>query len=449
MPVCEEQKKVIEETEYLEYNATYKCENEQKIRRTIMKFFHLADLHLGKSVHGYSMIEMGDQPYYIAQLLQKAEELQPDAVVIAGDVYDRAVPPKEASVLLDRLLTKLQEMKIPVLMIAGNHDSGTRLGFAGQLLAHQGIYIAGAGKKEISKVTLADSCGEVCFWLVPYLFPAQAAVLTGREDLKDYDSAMRALLEEQEIDLQARNVIVAHQFVTASGEKPLMGGSEATVGGIGQIDASVFAQFDYAALGHIHRAQAMGEPKIRYAGSPLPYHFSEAEQNRGLTVVELKEKGDLRVTVEKLPVLHEMKEVSGTAEEIMEQCRNLRSCYVRAVLRMEEPQQRIVERLRAFLEERDLVLMEVVRETAGGRMCAHQETADVRTKSIEELFAEFYRSLHEGAFPEKEMEKIAAFAAEQTRNSHEDDTERERAEMRKQLIRFASFAGEDEEDDKV
>lgn len=411
-----------------------------------MRFFHLADLHLGKMIHGYSMIEMGDQPYYMKQLLKKAEELRPDAVVIAGDVYDRAVPPKEATVLLDGLLTELHKLRIPVMMIAGNHDSGARLAFAGQLLEPQGIYIAGVGKKEVRKVTIQDEYGAVNFWLVPYLFPAEAGVLLSRDDLKDYDGAMRALLEEQEIDFGERNVLVSHQFVTAAGEKPQMGGSEASVGGIGQIDAGVFGQFDYAALGHIHRAQMMGTEKIRYAGSPLAYHFSEAGQKKGLTIAELGEKGQLTVTVEELPVLHEMKEVCGTAEEIIENCRDMKNCYVRAVLRMEYPQPHTVERLRMFFEKKNNILMEVLRESkSGSREDSGKITSDVRTKSLEELFCDFYRSVHEGEFPEKSMEELVCFAAEQTRNSHEDDTETEKAEARKKLIRFASFDNESRE----
>lgn len=412
-----------------------------------MKFFHLADLHLGKLMHGYSMIESGDQPYYIEQLLKKAEELKPDAVVIAGDVYDRAVPTKEAVCLLDHLLTELSKRGVIVLMIAGNHDSGARLAFADRLLQPQGVYIAGDGQKELSKVTLRDEYGEVAFWLVPYLFPAEANVLLGRDDLKDYDSAMRALLEAQEIDFSMRNVIVSHQFVTAAGEKPMPGGSEASVGGIGQIDASVFERFDYTALGHIHRSQAMGAHHIRYAGSPLPYHFDEAEQTRGLTVVELKEKGNVSVKSEQLPVLHELKEVCGTAEEFYEKCTELHNCYVRAVLKLRQPEPHTVERLRVFLEERDNVLMEVVRVNSGKYSGERKTVSDVRKKSLEELFDEFYKSLNDGKAPEKPLGELVSFAAEQTRNSRADDTESEKSEARKQLIRFAAFGDGGEEDE--
>ena len=326
-----------------------------------MRFFHLADLHLGKCIHGYSMIEMGDQPFFIEQLLKKAEELKPDAVLISGDVYDRAVPSKEAVRLFDDCLTELAKRKIPVLMIAGNHDSGSRLAFGDKLLCHQGIYIAGEIKKNMSCVTLQDAYGPVHFWLVPYLFPAAANVVLDREDLKDYDSAMRALLEAQKIDFSERNVILSHQFVVAGGEKPSMGGSETTVGGIGQIDAAMFENFEYVALGHIHNAQRMGSEKVRYAGSPLCYHFSEAEQKKGLTVVELGKKGTLKVTVEEIPILHKMQEISGTMEELLN-TEIKKNSYIRAVIKQELLPPQAVETLRTYFSSKECVLMEVVRD---------------------------------------------------------------------------------------
>lgn len=412
--------------------------SEAKRMGKIMKFFHLADLHLGKTIHGCSMIEMGDQPFLIEQLLKKVSELCPDAVLISGDIYDRAVPSKDAVILLDHFLTKLSEMGVSVMIIAGNHDSGSRLAFADRLLSHQGIYIAGEAKREITKVTLFDIDGPVNFWLIPYIFPAQVNVILGVEDFKDYDSAMRALLEIQNIDFAERNVIVAHQFVTAGGEKPSMGGSETTVGGIGQIDAQVFSKFDYTALGHIHNAQAMGLPSVRYAGSPICYHFGEANQKKGLTVVEIGRKGEVRISLEPLEVLHEMKEISGTLEEIKEQCLEMKSCYVRAVLKQTEIAPHSVETLREFFGSRNCVLMEIVRDSGFLRKNAKRKNVtDVRKMSLEELFSDFYQSMHDGEFPESGLEALVSYAAEQTRNGREDDTEKEKVQDRKKLIDFA------------
>lgn len=409
-----------------------------------MRFLHLADLHLGKCIHGYSMIEMGDQTYWIEHLLKKAEELKPDAILISGDVYDRAVPSKEAVKLFDEMLTRLSQMKIPVLMIAGNHDSGSRLAFADKLLCNQGIYIAGEVKKELAHVTLEDEYGPVHFWLVPYLFPAVVNVVLNREDLKDYDEAMRALLAEQDINFAERNVILSHQFVVSGGKKPTMGGSETTVGGIGQIEATAFKEFDYAALGHIHNAQSMGDAHIRYAGSPLYYHFSEIGQKKGLTVVELKSKGELQITIEEFPALHKMCEISGTIDEILQE-EVEKHCYVRVVIKQEQLPPQTVETLRTHFEAKDCVLMEVVRDFSVRKAVGKKDANDVRKMSVEELFSEFYSYQHDGELPEENLNRLISFAAEQTRNSHEDDTEKEKKQAMERLIQYASSCNSKEE----
>ena len=403
-----------------------------------MKFFHLADLHFGKIIHGYSMIEMEDQKFWMKQLIEQAKKIKPNAIVIAGDVYDRAIPSKEAVNLFDEFLTQLAELAIPVLMISGNHDSGTRLAFGDKLLCHQGIYIAGEVKKEICCVTLEDEYGPVNFWLLPYLFPAVVNSILEREDLKDYDSAIRALLAEQKIDHTQRNVMVAHQFVVAGSEKPSMGGSETTVGGIGQIDASVFEEFDYTALGHIHNAQCMGKKNVRYAGSPLTYHFSEAGQKKGLTVVELNEKGQLHVSVEELPVLHKMQEVSGTMEELLK-TKVENNSYVRAVIKQELLPPQAVETLRTYFKGQNSILMEVVREFSGkSKRNSQNDVKDVGSYSLEELFTEFYKYQHDGELPESSMEQLISFAAEQVRNSQGDETEKEKKQAVSRLIEFAA-----------
>lgn len=402
-----------------------------------MKLFHLADLHFGKCVHGYSMIEMGDQPFWVQQLFKKADELKPDAVLIVGDVYDRAVPSKEAVNLFNDFLTELSIRRIPVIMIAGNHDSGTRLAFGDKLLCNQGVFIAGEIRQKINCVTLEDEFGKVNFWLVPYLFPAAVNAVFNRDDLKDYDSAMRVLLEKQCINKEERNVILAHQFVIAGGEKPTMGGSETTVGGIGQIDAEVFDSFDYVALGHIHNAQAMGRKEVRYAGSPLSYHFSEAGQKKGLTVVELKEKGDLSIYIEEMPVLHEMCEVFGTMEELL-RTEVKENSYIRAVIRQELLPPQAVEILRNYFSSKNCILMEAARDVVYKHLNESAgEIIDVRNRSLEELFSEFYSCRHDGALLEAPLMELISFAAEQTRNCSEDESEKERNEAAINLIEFA------------
>ena len=433
-------KNIAEEGD-LKYNQSIIISNGLEIG---MRFFHMADLHFGKNIHGYSMIEMKDQIFWIDQIIKKVEELKPDAVLIAGDVYDRAVPSKEAVKLLDDFLTKLAERKVPVLLIAGNHDSGSRLAFADQLLCHQGIYIAGEATKKVKNVTLYDEFGPVHFWLVPYIFPAAIQVLLDRDDIKDYDEAMRALLMHQDFDFTERNVILSHQFVVAGAEKPTMGGSETTVGGIGQIDASVFKEFDYAALGHIHNAQKMGSGSIRYAGSPLTYHFSESGQKKGLTVVDLKEKGNLEVVVEGIPVLHKMCEISGTMEELLHVDIE-KNCYVRAVIKQELLPPQAVEVLRNYFETKDCILMEVVRDfSVASKKYSEMKTKDIQQFSLEELFTEFYRHMHQGELPEEQFSKLISFTAEQARNSA-DETEQERKEATRKLVEYAAKLNLEEE----
>ena len=402
-----------------------------------MKLFHLADLHFGKCIHGYSMIEMGDQPYWMEQLLKKTDELKPDGILIAGDVYDRAVPSKEAVHLFDEFLTEFAKREIPVFLIAGNHDSGSRLAFGDKLLCKQGVYIAGEIKKEVTCVTIQDSYGPVHVWLVPYLFPAAVNAILDRDDLKDYDSAMRALLEIQKINPAERNIILSHQFVVAGGEKPAMGGSETTVGGIGQIEASAYDAFDYVALGHIHNTQRMGREQVRYAGSPLCYHFSEANQKKGLTVVELEEKGIVRIFIEEIPLLHPMCELTGSLDEVLEM-KVEENSYVKVTLRQETFPPQTVELLRGHFAKKECILMEVVRDLSSkNRKKEMEELRNIQNLSLEELFFYFYSYQHEGELPEENLSDLISFVAEQSRNGYEDESESERKQATEKLIAYA------------
>ena len=243
-----------------------------------MRFLHLADLHLGKSLHGISLLESGDQADWVRRFLELSGELRPDAVLIAGDVYDRSAPSGDAVELLSELLSGLAQQGIPVLLTAGNHDSGQRLGFLKELLGKEGIHIAGTLPKggKLPCVTLQDPWGPVHFWLMPYVFPALVAQALEDESIRDYDTAVRRLLQAQDIDFSERNVLIAHQNVTANGVECERGGSETMVGGLGEVDVSAFEGFTYVALGHIHAAYPVGRESVRYAGSPLlPFQRDE------------------------------------------------------------------------------------------------------------------------------------------------------------------------------
>ena len=250
-----------------------------------MKFFHLADLHLGKVVHGFSML--ADQRYVLEQVLQAAHQQRPAAVLLAGDLYDRRVPSGGAVALLNWFLTQLAEAHIPCLAIAGNHDSGVRIGFASKILEKQGLYLAGTATAELPHVRFTQDNVSADVWLLPFLRPAEGAALLPEAHIQSYDDAVRALLAEQKLDANVCNILVAHQFVTGAGITPERSDSEVvTVGGVDNVDCAAFAAFDYVALGHIHGPQPVGD-RCRYAGSPLPYSFSEARQDKRITVIEV------------------------------------------------------------------------------------------------------------------------------------------------------------------
>ena len=361
-----------------------------------MKFLHVADLHFGKMMHGVSLLDNGDQPAWVERFLALAEETRPDAVLIAGDVYDRSSPSGEAVELFGRLVEGLAGREIPVMIVAGNHDSGQRLGFARGPLARQGIYVAGVPAREMVHVTLKDEFGPVTFWLMPYLFPAAAAQLLEDPALREYDPAVRALLAAQDLDLSRRNVIVAHQNVTCAGRESPRGGSETMVGGVGQVEYTAFDAFEYAALGHIHAGYPVGRETVRYAGSPLCYHFDELRQTvKGPLLVELGPKGaPVSVTVKPIAPLHPLRELKGPLEELRaaELARQTRGEYLRLVVTDQPMTPEISGFFQELAKSRDSVLMERLsqyRAAVGGGKGADLHT--LRTRRLEELFEEFYR----------------------------------------------------------
>ena len=371
-----------------------------------MRFLHLADLHFGKSIYGTSLLENGDQGTWVDRFLALAEELKPDAVVIAGDVYDRGAPSGDAVQLLSRMLTALSALSIPVMMCAGNHDSVQRLSFLSPLLAREGLHISGNlyDAPMLSHVTLQDEHGPATFWLMPYVFPALIARSLGDESLRGSDEAVRTLLTAQPIDFTQRNVLIAHQNVTANGTPGERGGSESMVGGVGQIDYTVFDGFDYVALGHIHAAYPVGREAVRYAGSPLCYHFNETRQAaKGPLLVELGAKGEaVKVETLVIPPLHPMREIRGVYEEIRDaELRDpRRGEYLRVVLTDRRVSPEIAVFFRELYQGRDSVLMELCSEfTQFSGAAGAPGRGDVEQKSIEDLFGDFYTERSGGTPP--------------------------------------------------
>lgn len=276
-----------------------------------MKLIHLSDLHLGKRVNEFSMIE--DQKYILNQILSIIDEEQPDGILLAGDLYDRPVPSAEAVQLLDSFLTRLAKRKIPVYAISGNHDSAERIAFGSHIMSSSGICMSPVYDGKTAKYCLMDNYGEVWIHLLPFIRPAVVrhvfAGEEGAEEVRTYQEAVQAAVEHMDLDTEKRNVLVAHQFVVGAMS---CDSEEITVGGIDQIEGAVFRDFDYVALGHIHSPQNVGNDRIRYCGTPLKYSFSEAGQQKSVTVVELGEKGTLEVREIQLKPLRDMRKLKGT-----------------------------------------------------------------------------------------------------------------------------------------
>lgn len=393
-----------------------------------MRFLHLADLHLGKSLHGISLLESGDQADWVRRFLELSGELRPDAVLIAGDVYDRSAPSGDAVELLSELLSGLAQQGIPVLLTAGNHDSGQRLGFLKELLGKEGIHIAGTLPKggKLPCVTLQDPWGQVHFWLMPYVFPALVAQALEDESIRDYDTAVRRLLQAQDIDFSERNVLIAHQNVTANGVECERGGSETMVGGLGEVDVSAFEGFTYVALGHIHAAYPVGRESVRYAGSPLCYHFNETKQPpKGPVLVELGAPGEeARIQQLSIPALHPLREARGGWEELRETetARESRGEFLRIVLTDSRVTPEIGDYFRDLARARDSRVLELVSEynPFGDESGAAPDVG--REQSVEELFAQFYSERCGGEEPTEEDLALLRFAGERLRHRESSGT---------------------------
>lgn len=281
-----------------------------------MKFMHLADLHIGKIVNGFSMLE--DQIFILDQIVQYVREYKPHAVVMAGDIYDRPVPNTEAVKVFDQFLTDLARENTVVLIINGNHDSPERLGFASRIMYDRNIYLYGTLDGQMRKIPVEDEHGRVFFHLLPFIKPSIVRPFYTDTEIENSNDAVKAVIDAAELDKNSRNVLVAHQFVISSGSEPERSESEiGPVGGIDSIDADMLKDFDYVALGHLHGPQKIGFDHIRYAGSPLKYSFSECHHKKSVTLVELEEKGSMEITRLPLKVRRDMRRIKGPIAELM------------------------------------------------------------------------------------------------------------------------------------
>lgn len=352
-----------------------------------MKLFHLSDLHIGKRVNEFSMIE--DQKYILTQILYAADQEKPDGILISGDVYDRTIPTAEAVQVFDAFLTRLSEQKIPAFIISGNHDSAERLAFGSSLMGKSGIYFSKVYDGTVEKIPMQDAYGTVWIYLLPFLRPStiRHALPERAEEVQSAADAVRIALEQTKIDEKERNVLLAHQFVTGAKR---CDAEELQVGDVDQIPAELFASFEYVALGHIHSPQKVGRETVRYCGAPLKYSFSEAGQEKSITVVELKEKGSVDLRTIPLKPLHDLRKIRGmylevTAKSFYEN----RDCedYLQVILTDEEDVPDGMAKLRTIYPN----LMRLEYDNKRTRSNAEVRAAErVEEKSELELFQEFY-----------------------------------------------------------
>ena len=309
-----------------------------------MKFIHLADLHLGKRVNEFPMIE--DQKYILIEILNIIDAQQPDAVIIAGDVYDKSFPAVEAVELLNFFINELAARRIETFIISGNHDSAERLAFASDLIAQSGIHIAGTYRGQEKAIEMQDKFGAVKVFMLPFIKPIHVRKVFEDKEIHSYDDALATAIEALHINTDERNVLITHQFVTGA---KTCESEDISVGGSDNVDVSLFDDFDYVALGHIHSPQYIGRETVRYAGSPLKYSFSEASHQKSICVVEMGEKGEVDVKTLPLVPQYDMVAIKGTYNEIMSKsfCESLnREDYYHITLTDEEDVLDAINRLR-------------------------------------------------------------------------------------------------------
>ena len=351
-----------------------------------MKLIHLSDIHLGKRVNEFSMLE--DQAHILKKILAVVDEEKPDGVLIAGDVYDKSVPSTEAVQLFDDFLVRLAERKLPVFIISGNHDSPERLSFANRLIDAVGIHLAPVYNGVVEPITLSDEYGPVNVYMLPFIKPAHVRGFFPDTEITGYSDAVAAAIGRMNIDKTQRNVLITHQFVTGAQRSD---SEELSVGGTDNIGAEVFCDFDYVALGHIHGPQNMDSGRIRYCGSPLKYSFSEAAQQKSVTVAELKEKGTLEIHTVPLIPRRDMVELKGSYQQLtlrkFYENTTYQEDYTHITLTDEEDIPDAVAKLRAVYHN----LMKLDYDNTRTRHSAAISGAEnVETRSPIDLFAEFY-----------------------------------------------------------
>lgn len=373
-----------------------------------MKILHLSDLHIGKIVLEQSMLE--DQKYMLDQIIDEIKKEKIEVVLISGDVYDRSVPPADAVDVLDNFLKVLiKDLKIKVFMIAGNHDSKERLNFGSKIFANDGLYICANYNGKLDKVELEDEFGKLNIYMLPYIKPVEVKKYFEDMEILSYNDAVKAVLENEEINKDERNIIISHQFVTAGNEEPEKSDSETIfLGGTENVDVSCYSDFDYVAIGHIHGPQRIGRDTARYAGTILKYSFSEVNQNKCLTVLDFREKDSLDIKLVPIKPLRDMRVIKGPIEELLKEENYIttnREDYIRAIITNEEPVYDAIGQIKKVYPNTLRLDIENSKVTAG--LEANMTNLDnIKKKDEVELFNEFFNFQHNQDLSDIQLEII-------------------------------------------
>lgn len=351
-----------------------------------MKILHLSDLHFGKRLNNFSLLE--DQIYVNQQIFQLAKNQKIDAVIIAGDIFDKSIPSADAVQLFDDFLNSWAELNLPVFIISGNHDSAERLSFGLNIFSHNNIYISPVYNGEIKSITLKDNYGNINFYLLPFLKPSMVRPFFPDEEIKSHTQALKIALKNLPLNKDERNILIAHQFVTGA---VVSNSEEINVGGLDNIDAHIFDDFDYVALGHIHTPQTILRDTIRYCGSLLKYSFSEANQQKSATIIDITTKEQINITTFPIKPLHDMRKIKGSYAELTNRQNYINTNtddYIFATLTDEEDIPDAISRLRSIYPN----IMQLEYDNKRTRTNQIIDTSDINSlKTPIEFFNEFYQ----------------------------------------------------------
>ena len=377
-----------------------------------MKFLHLGDLHLGRSLGDFDLIE--DQKYILDQILKIIEKENVDGVLIAGDVYDKSIPSEAATNLLDYFLCKLSESRVQTFMISGNHDSDDRLNYGSNLFEANQIYISALYHGTLDKRTVTDEYGEVNVYLLPFVKASQVRHFYPEETIDSYDDAVRVILKHADMDVTQRNVIVAHQFVTGQSEDPALGGSEGagtqSVGLVEKIGYDCFDGFDYVALGHIHSPQRVGRDEVRYSGSPLKYSLSEVHNAKSVPVITMGKKGEVTLELIPLKPMRDLRHIKGNLKALLEP-KNMTDVedFIYVTLTDEE----IINDAMGIFQQTYPNTVKIDYDNSRTRAMEHVDISNIaENKSFSELISDFYRLIYNCEMSGEEMDYMRAAAQE-------------------------------------